>query len=51
MKKEALLAIDNVEIYPVISFVLYGLFFAGVLFYISFKKKSTIQKMKDLPLD
>ncbi len=51
MKKEALLAISDVEIYPVISFVIYGLFFLAVLAYVIFISKDLVKNMKDLPLD
>lgn len=51
MKKEALLAINDVEIYPVISFVIYGVFFIAVIAYVIFLSKDLIKNMEELPLD
>lgn len=51
MKKEALISIENVEIYPIISFVIYGVFFLAVLAYVIFLSKDIVKNMGELPLN
>ncbi len=48
--KEVLRSIEGVEIFPVISFIIFGLFFVGLLFYIVGFKKEFITEMKNAPL-
>lgn len=50
MYKEILRSIDNVEIYPVFSFVLFGLFFIGMLILVFRLDKKHINDMSNLPL-
>ena len=50
MYKDVLRAIEGVEIFPVISFVMFGTFFIGMLFYIMKMKKERIDEMSDMPL-
>ena len=49
MKKEALNAIEGIEIYPVISIIILGTFFIGVLAYAFTMKKGKVEDMSDLP--
>ena len=51
MKKEALESIDNVAIYPMISFAIFGLFFIAPGVYVFKMKKELIERMESLPMD
>jgi cytochrome c oxidase cbb3-type subunit IV len=51
MKKEALESIDNVAIYPMISFAIFGLFFIAAGIYVFKMKKELIERMESLPMD
>lgn len=51
MKKEVLRSIEGVGIYPVVSFVIFGLIFLGALVYVIKMNKKHVSKMKDLPLN
>lgn len=51
MYKEVLRSIDGIEIYPVISFVLLGSFFLGVLVYTFTMKKGEVEDMSSLPFN
>jgi cbb3-type cytochrome oxidase subunit 3 len=51
MYKNVLQSIDHVAIWPIISFVIFFLFFLGLLWYVFTTDKNLIQKMKQLPLD
>lgn len=43
--------IVNVEIYPMISMIIFVLFFAALIIYVIKSDKNYIQKMSDMPLD
>ncbi len=43
--------IVNVEIYPMISLMIFVLFFVGLIIYVIKSDKNYIQKMSDMPLD
>jgi len=43
--------IENVEIWPVISLIIFFLFFAGLLVYIFTIDKKYIRKMENMPLE
>ncbi len=43
--------IVNVEIYPLISLMIFVLFFVGLIIYVIKSDKNYIQKMSDMPLD
>jgi cbb3-type cytochrome oxidase subunit 3 len=51
MYKNVLQNIDNIAIWPVISFVIFFLFFICLLWWVFTTDKKLIDKMKDLPLD
>ena len=51
MYKNVLQSIDNIAIWPVISFVIFFLFFAFLLWWVFTADKSFINRMKDLPHD
>ena len=51
MKKQVLESIDQVGIYPTISFVIFGLFFIVATAYVIKMSKSFVDQMKELPLD
>lgn len=50
MYKNVLQSIDNIAIWPVISFVIFFLFFICLLWWVFSTKKTFIDKMKNLPL-
>lgn len=50
MYKSVLQSIDGIEIYPIISFVIFFAFFMGLLAYVVVVKKEHIQSMKAMPL-
>ena len=43
--------IDGIEIYPIISQLIFVVFFVLVLVYVSKMKKTRIDEMKKMPLD
>jgi cytochrome c oxidase cbb3-type subunit IV len=51
MYKNVLQNIDNIAIWPVISFIIFFLFFICLLWWVFSTKKSFIDKMKGLPLE
>lgn len=51
MYKNVLQSIDNIAIWPVISFVIFFLFFICLLWWVFTTKKNFIEKMKSLPLE
>jgi cytochrome c oxidase cbb3-type subunit 4 len=51
MTKELLQSIDGVTIYPIISLVVFVLFFAVILIWMFRVDKNYIQKMENLPLE
>jgi cytochrome c oxidase cbb3-type subunit IV len=51
MYKNVLQSIDNIAIWPVISFVIFFLFFLCLLWWVFTADKKVIDKMKDLPLE
>ena len=51
MYKNVLQSIDNIAIWPVISFVIFFLFFICLLWWVFTTDKKFIDKMKDLPVE
>lgn len=51
MYKEVLRTIENVEIWPLISLIIFFLFFIGVVVYLLTLDKNFIKKMKELPME
>jgi len=51
MYKNILQSIDNVQIWPIISFVIFFLFFLLLLWHVFTTDKKFIDKMKQMPLD
>jgi cytochrome c oxidase cbb3-type subunit IV len=51
MYKNVLQSIDNIAIWPVISFVIFFLFFICLLWWVFSSKKTYIDTMKQLPLE
>jgi cytochrome c oxidase cbb3-type subunit 4 len=51
MYKNVLQAIDNVAIWPVISFVIFFLFFIVLLWWVFTVDRKFIDRMKSLPMD
>ena len=51
MYKNVLQTIDNVAIWPVISFVIFFIFFIVLVWWAFSADKGFIQKMKELPMD
>lgn len=43
--------IENIEIYPIISLLIFFAFFVGVLWYVLRLRQSEVNNMKQLPLD
>lgn len=44
-------SIDQIEVYPIVSLILFFLFFAGVLWFTFRMNKKEIAEIKNLPLD
>lgn len=44
-------SIDGIEIYPIISLVIFVAFFVGVIIYLAKADKKTINELKQMPLD
>jgi len=51
MYKNVLQSIDNIAIWPVISFVIFFLFFICLLWWVFSADKKFIDKMKSMPMD
>lgn len=51
MYKNVLQGIDNIAIWPVISFIIFFSFFIGLLWYVFKVDKGFIDRMKNIPLD
>jgi cytochrome c oxidase cbb3-type subunit 4 len=51
MYKNVLQSIDNIAIWPVISFVIFFLFFLCLLWYVFTINGDFVKRMKDLPMD
>lgn len=51
MYKNVLQSIDNIAIWPVISFVIFFLFFMCLLWWVFTTDKKFIQSMKNMPLE
>jgi cytochrome c oxidase cbb3-type subunit IV len=51
MYKNILQSIDNVAIWPMISFSIFFIFFLVLLWYVFTVDKNFIRKMKNMPLD
>jgi len=50
MYKNVLQSIENIEIWPVISFVIFFIFFFCLLLWVFTTRKEFIDQMKDMPL-
>jgi len=50
MYKNVLQSIDHIAIWPVISFVIFFLFFIGLLWWVFSVDKNFIRKMSEMPL-
>jgi cytochrome c oxidase cbb3-type subunit IV len=51
MYKNVLQSIDNIAIWPVISFVIFFLFFLCLLWWVFTTDKTFIDRMKSMPLE
>ncbi len=51
MDKNVLQNIDNIAVWPVISFVIFFLFFLCLIWYVLTTDKKFIEKMKGMPLE
>ncbi|MBL7870480.1 MAG: cbb3-type cytochrome c oxidase subunit 3 [Cyclobacteriaceae bacterium] len=51
MYKNVLQNIDHIAIWPIISFVIFFLFFIGLLWWVLTANKKYITKMSEMPLD
>ena len=51
MYKNVLQSIDNIAIWPVISFVIFFLFFLCLLWWVATVDKKVIKEISELPLD
>lgn len=51
MYKHILQSIQNVDLWPVISLVIFFVFFVGILIKVALIDKKIIKKMEDMPLD
>ena len=51
MYKNVLQSIENIQVWPVISFVIFFLFFLCLLWWVFTADRDYIEKMKGLPVD
>jgi hypothetical protein len=51
MYKNVLQAIDGIEIYPLISFSIFFLFFLGLIIYVALMDKKYVQSMSSFACD
>jgi cbb3-type cytochrome oxidase subunit 3 len=50
MYKEALRSIEGIQIYPIISLAIFGLFFIGLIIWVLNADKKYIEEMSNLPI-
>ncbi len=50
MKKDILSSIENIEIYPIISLLIFVLFFVGMFIWVIRVDKNYVNEMKAMPL-
>lgn len=50
MKKDILSSIENIEIYPIISLLIFVLFFVGMFIWVIRVDKNYVAEMKEMPL-
>ncbi|EOZ92381.1 hypothetical protein A33Q_4474 [Indibacter alkaliphilus LW1] len=51
MKKDILSSIENIEIYPIISLLIFVIFFLGMFIWVVRADKNYINRMKGLPFE
>lgn len=51
MKKDILSSIENIEIYPIISLLIFVIFFIGMFIWVIKVDKKYIDHMKEMPLN
>lgn len=51
MKKDILSSIENIEIYPIISLVIFVVFFIGMFWWVLKTDNKYINYMKDMPFN
>lgn len=51
MKKDILSSIENIEIYPIISLLIFVIFFVGMFIWVIRVDKNYIDHMKEMPFD
>jgi cytochrome c oxidase cbb3-type subunit IV len=51
MKKEILSSIENIEIYPIISLLIFVIFFVGMFIWVITVDKKYVDHMKEMPLN
>jgi len=44
-------SIDHIEVYPIISLIIFFTFFMGVLWFVKTMNKQEVDEVKQLPLD
>ena len=44
-------SIDGIEIYPIISFIIFFVFFLAVMYFVISAKKSYIEELSNIPLE
>ena len=49
--KHNLTSIDNIEFYPILSLLIFVLFFTGVIYYVMTLKKSKINELGSIPFE
>jgi cytochrome c oxidase cbb3-type subunit 4 len=49
--KHHMATIDGIEIYPIVSLLIFFLFFAGLYWWVITAKKSYIKEVSELPLE
>lgn len=51
MKKDILSSIENIEIYPIISLLIFVIFFIGMFIWVIRVDKKYVDYMKEMPLN
>lgn len=51
MKKEILSSIENIEIYPIISLLIFVIFFIGMFIWVIKVDKKYVDHMKEMPFN
>ncbi len=51
MYKDILQSVEGIDIYPIISLVIFVIFFVAIFLYVFIIKEETVEQLKNIPLE